>query len=453
MSYTYTTKAPVSDDFISQHNFTAEVTSSSLIPTATPVFTVQSTVMIIVAVICSVVTVGGNLLVILSFFVNPGLRYFSNFMILSLAMSDFIIGAFSMNVFIIYNINTIWTFGDTMCKVWLIVDYTASNASVMNLLVICVDRYFAITKPVKYRRWSNTRHAAGWAIAFVWSLSFVMWGPAIILWNEPINEKECSVPFIDNKFLGVLTIVVAFYAPASIMSVLYWRVIDKLGVRRASSTGILIATQKATMTSPLQHQAAMTSSIRLSQQKKLPTEVKSESRTVCCCWQRDRANITTDARIFTTIRASFSRSDSTDRCSSSIRHHNARPRPSTQLYNNRLNRERRVTFLLKCILLCFIVLWLPYSLIVVIVAMTNVYLPESIWNLSYWLCYLNSTANPFCYGLCNENFRRTFKIIVTTRWWTRKSQSQLRHSQHHPIVEQRIGQDQSLTKKGFKFNY
>ena len=140
MSYTYTTKAPVSDDFISQHNFTAEVTSSSLIPTATPVFTVQSTVMIIVAVICSVVTVGGNLLVILSFFVNPGLRYFSNFMILSLAMSDFIIGAFSMNVFIIYNINTIWTFGDTMCKVWLIVDYTASNASVMNLLVICVDR-------------------------------------------------------------------------------------------------------------------------------------------------------------------------------------------------------------------------------------------------------------------------------------------------------------------------
>ena len=45
-----------------------------------------------------------------------------------------------MNVFWVYNINEKWTMGDFMCKLWLVVDYTASNSSVMNLLVICVDR-------------------------------------------------------------------------------------------------------------------------------------------------------------------------------------------------------------------------------------------------------------------------------------------------------------------------
>ena len=35
-----------------------------------------------------------------------------------------------------------------MCKLWLVVDYTASNSSVMNLLVICVDRlvWFSLIK-------------------------------------------------------------------------------------------------------------------------------------------------------------------------------------------------------------------------------------------------------------------------------------------------------------------
>ena len=90
--------------------------------------------------ICSLVTVVGNTVVIISFFINKSLRNFSNYMILSLALSDLTIGAFSMNVFTTYNVNKKWILGPAMCKAWLSVDYTASNASVMNLLVICVDR-------------------------------------------------------------------------------------------------------------------------------------------------------------------------------------------------------------------------------------------------------------------------------------------------------------------------
>ena len=94
--------------------------------------------------------------------------------------------------------------------------------------------------------------------------------------------------------------------------------------------------------------------------------------------------------------------------------------------NSRCNREHRVTVLLKFILLCFLLLWLPYSLTVIVAALCDGCVPAVAWNLCYWLCYLNSTVNPFCYGLCNENFRRTFKAIFTTRWWTNDSRKMLR---------------------------
>lgn len=103
---------------------------------------------------------------------------------------------------------------------------------------------------------------------------------------------------------------------------------------------------------------------------------------------------------------------------------------TTSTVNIRLKREQRATRLLKGILLCFIVLWLPYNLTVIISSVCPTCISTLVWNLGYWLCYLNSTVNPFCYGFCNDNFKRTFKAILTTKWWTtagrRKLRSQVR---------------------------
>ena len=44
-----------------------------------------------------------------------------------------------------------WYFGKFLCDAWLTLDYVASNTSVMNLLIICIDRYLSVSYPVKYR--------------------------------------------------------------------------------------------------------------------------------------------------------------------------------------------------------------------------------------------------------------------------------------------------------------
>ena len=59
----------------------------------------------------------------MSFWINKSLRNFSNYLILSLALSDLTIVAFSMNIFTTYNVYEKWILGSAMCKAWLSVDY------------------------------------------------------------------------------------------------------------------------------------------------------------------------------------------------------------------------------------------------------------------------------------------------------------------------------------------
>jgi len=104
-------------------------------------FGASQVLIVILSAIASFVTIGGNILVAVSFFIATALRKNSyNYLIMSLAAADFLVGAVSMNLFTIYIVQNSWTLGPVLCDMWLSLDYVASNASVMNLLMICLDR-------------------------------------------------------------------------------------------------------------------------------------------------------------------------------------------------------------------------------------------------------------------------------------------------------------------------
>ncbi|XP_051979857.1 muscarinic acetylcholine receptor M3, partial [Xyrauchen texanus] len=177
----------------------------------------------------SIITILGNLLVVISFRVNSHLRTISNYYLLSLAVADLILGTVSMNLYTAYVIMGRWTLGHLACDLWLALDYVASNASVMNLLVISFDRYFSVTRPLTYRT-KRTPKKAAVLIALVWVVSFILWGPAILFWPHVVGRPsgdeahDCSIPFLKVPPLTFGTAIAAFYLPVSIMIILYWRI-------------------------------------------------------------------------------------------------------------------------------------------------------------------------------------------------------------------------------------
>ena len=111
-----------------------------------------------------------------SFKIDKQLQTISNYFLFSLAIADLIIGAFSVPLFAVMYIKKSWIFSRYaatniippspnsdyfcffrhFCDAWLAIDYLASNASVWNLMVISIDRYFSVTRPLSYRATRTT---------------------------------------------------------------------------------------------------------------------------------------------------------------------------------------------------------------------------------------------------------------------------------------------------------
>lgn len=94
----------------------------------------------IVAGFLSLLTVAGNCMVMISFKIDKQLQTISNYFLFSLAVADFAIGLISMPLFTVYILAGRWQLGPYVCDTWLSLDYLASNASVLNLLIISFDR-------------------------------------------------------------------------------------------------------------------------------------------------------------------------------------------------------------------------------------------------------------------------------------------------------------------------
>ncbi|XP_023600324.1 muscarinic acetylcholine receptor M3 [Myotis lucifugus] len=200
---------------------------------------------VLIAVLTGVVallTIIGNILVIVAFKVNKQLKTVNNYFLLSLACADLIIGVISMNMFTAYIIMNRWAMGNLACDLWLSIDYVASNASVMNLLVISFDRYFSITRPLTYRAKRTTKRA-GMMIGLAWVISFVLWAPAILFWQYFVGKRtvppgECYIQFLSEPTITFGTAIAAFYLPVTIMTILYWRIYKETEKRTKELAGL-----------------------------------------------------------------------------------------------------------------------------------------------------------------------------------------------------------------------
>ncbi|CAF3357590.1 unnamed protein product [Rotaria socialis] len=164
-------------------------------------------------------TITGNLLVLIIF---RRIRTVGNLFILSLATADLIVGCFVMPIAGIYAIMEKWNMGLVLCQIWLSVDYTASTASIFNLLTLSLDRYWSITSPLQYLG-KRTRPRALLLIGFAWGLS-LLWVIPIFGWHRFVNHgvryidsTKCEPEYTHSKVFKVSTAIINFYFPLFVL--------------------------------------------------------------------------------------------------------------------------------------------------------------------------------------------------------------------------------------------
>ncbi|XP_040286027.1 trace amine-associated receptor 4-like [Bufo bufo] len=174
-----------------------------------------------------VLTIVGNLMVIISVSHFRQLHTPTNFLILSLATADFVLGLTVMPYSMVRSITACWYFGDLFCKVHSCIDMTLCTTSIFHLFFIAVDRYYAICQPLHYSR-KITISVIEVYVFISWSV-LCLYSFGLVLSNVNIEglEEETLVPcmgscsLVFNKTWSIITSLLCFFFPGTLMIAIY----------------------------------------------------------------------------------------------------------------------------------------------------------------------------------------------------------------------------------------
>uniref|UniRef100_A0A1I7XCY7 G_PROTEIN_RECEP_F1_2 domain-containing protein n=1 Tax=Heterorhabditis bacteriophora TaxID=37862 RepID=A0A1I7XCY7_HETBA len=419
-----------------------------------------------VVIIVSLETIIGNAMVVIAYKIERNIsKQVSNRYIVSLAISDLIIGIEGFPLFTVYVLNgERWPLGPIACETWLFLDYTLCLVSILTVLLITADRYLSVCHTAKYLKWQSPTKTQ-LLIILSWLIPAIIFGIMIYGWgamtggSESMTGTECSAPFLSNPYVNMGMYVAYYWTTLVAMLILY------KGIHQAAKN-----LEKKAKAKERRHIALILSQrlgtqvgVSLMLQSRTNKETKSgeDERT-----QRDSGyQTTTTASIYIYIHLSVldavlltilqvqeihrhwslilttfilrlknhskksnynGRKDGTSSsCEEGFTEHSPcgdRPRvlqvtvTEQEEADGRFNPEpsKSDTFLsasgtITFIVGCFAVLWSPYYI------MATVYgfckgecIPSFLYTLSYYMCYLNSSGNPFAYALANRQFRSAF---------------------------------------------
>ncbi|XP_035277167.1 trace amine-associated receptor 1-like [Anguilla rostrata] len=179
-----------------------------------------------------VVTLCGNILVIISITHFKHLHTPTNYLILSLAVTDFLLGSVVMPPYMVRVIESCWYFGDVFCKIHMSADIILYLAAMLNLSFISIDRYYAVCQPLHYRN-KITTCATTIMILICWGLSaFVGFGLVFLELNllgiEDFYYEHVacagSCVLFQGKTASLICFVLTFFIPGLIMLVIYQKI-------------------------------------------------------------------------------------------------------------------------------------------------------------------------------------------------------------------------------------
>ncbi|KAM6951501.1 melanopsin-A-like [Aplochiton taeniatus] len=169
----------------------------------------------------------GNLLVMYAFCRSRSLRTPANMFIINLAVTDFLMCVTQTPIFFTTSMHKRWIFGEKGCELYAFCGALFGICSMITLMVIAVDRYVVITRPLASmgamsRKRALVILAAAWAYSMGWSL------PPFFGWSAYVPEgllTSCSwdymtfTPSVRSYTMLLFTFV--FFIPLFIIIACY----------------------------------------------------------------------------------------------------------------------------------------------------------------------------------------------------------------------------------------
>lgn len=391
-----------------------------------------------------VVTVIGNILVIISVCTHTPLKITPNYFIVSLAMADLTVSACVLPFNVVYTVVGRWLFGSIFCKMWLTSDVLCCTASILNLCAIALDRYYALHDPIEHARRRTGRFVLG-IIALVWLVSCLICLPPLIGWNDWPDHWTTDTPcrLTEERGYVVYSSMGSFFIPLAIIIFVYIKIFQKTRKRlrkraQASNLQVLSKTTGSTKTvTQVVANGNPTSQGKLgdnghgesailavqervedkpSMKQSIIAKVKRNQNVFCRCEgssSNGKENEIEETQIIIRTDAESSETGGKRKGGSITNPQSEMHKFISEKAKISLSKERKAARTMAVIVTTFIVCWLPFFLMYVILPFCSVCTPsEKVVGFITWLGYVNSTLNPIIYTIFNLDFRVAFSRII-----------------------------------------
>nr|XP_046909878.1 probable G-protein coupled receptor No18 [Dermatophagoides farinae] len=366
------------------HSFESTTTTTTTDDDDDSLWSLSSTeiaLRLIGAIICIaliIVTIVGNVLVIIVVARFHRMRTVTNILLASLAIADITVASLVMPFTVVYDLYRYWPWGPVLCHFWISCDVMCCTASILHLCCVAIDRFWAITRPLRYRSLISKRRLFC-CILIIWlcsaAISFIPifsgWyhsqGPINIFTLEYVNECGLDV----NRIYATISSLTSFYLPLPIMFYVYLRI-------------LLVAERQS-------------------------REIKQLEQSL-----RQNANVSaTNTKCNNLMDQSSSSSSSAAAAAAAMETSKRHAERSLRRRARQLITDTKAIRTLGIVMGVFCLCWLPFFIMYVISA----YCDQC--NISYelrssitWLGYVNSALNPAIYAYLNKEFKMAFKRVI-----------------------------------------
>ncbi|XP_011056730.1 PREDICTED: 5-hydroxytryptamine receptor 1 [Acromyrmex echinatior] len=363
-------------------------------------------------------TVAGNATI---FFIIIYFKRFrrSNYLVISLAVSDLLVGLIVMPPAIIYQVSGDWYFGSISCHIWLSADVLNCTASIFNLCMVSIDRFWLIMKPLKYET-KRTKLRMSLYIIIIWSLAMCISLPPLLTMGNEYEEVQngptlCAL--YQHFVYQIYAIVGSFYIPLLVIIPINYKLFNAARDKSAMNyqVGRFDMELEPDVNSSFDRHRIMcsTSCPRHSYKKCVRLTSLPSTHIKNTIASTSEGN---PRRHFSERRESLIR-NMLQKSIRILRTGNSRACICNKRQLRRRKSERKASTTLGIIVGAFIICWLPFFMLALIRPFYKPdAIPHSVSSLFLWLGYCNSALNPIIYAIFNKEIRKPFILIMCLRW-------------------------------------